>query len=182
MMEPQDPGWPISARSLWIMFVPWLAQRQGRKGLTLLRTTFIAFVNAIIFFGVVLPFLGPYDGSNAAAAIVVLGVGVYSLATLLLVRQLERKNPLKCENLRDSYHSRFFLRIAFAEAAALFGFVAVFVLHVLWVYYPCALFTLMGFAAAAPTRASIERDQVTLNNRGCGKSLLAALVGNPDNI
>jgi F0F1-type ATP synthase membrane subunit c/vacuolar-type H+-ATPase subunit K len=182
MMEPQDPGWPISLKGLWIVFVPWLAQRQARKGLTSLRVTFIAFVNAIILFGVVLPFLGPYNGSNVAAALVVLGVGVYALVSRLCVRRVERRSPLKCENLGGSYQTRFFLRIAFAEAAALFGFVGVFVVHVLWIYYPCALFTLIGFAHAAPTRASIERDQVALNNRGCGNSLLAELVGKPDNI
>ena len=71
------------------------------------------------------------------------------------------------------------LRIAFAESAALFGFVGFFAASVWWVYPAGAAITFAGFARAAPTRARLHRDQDRLNEQGCFRSLIAALAGQP---
>ena len=91
------------------------------------------------------------------------------------------ERPLDCstdEKLAGSYRTRFFLRIAFAETVALFGFVFAFIGAARWIYYLGAAFSLIRFwTVAAPTRSALARDQETLNAAGCSRLLVAALRG-----
>ena len=103
-----------------------------------------------------------------------MGLGV---AAGILGRLVER--PLVCTDdvsLAGSYRTRFFLRIAFAETAALFGFVGFFIASVWWVYPAGAGIAFIGFARAAPTRTRLRRDQERLSEQGCFRSLVAALT------
>ncbi len=183
MNEEEDPGWPIDARNLWVLLIPGLLQRrirrQGLSGLRQLRLLFLAFCNAIVLFGVVLPFILPLSGGDEAAFVFVAVLALVALVDYAVVRRLER--PLVCDALAASYRTRFFVRIASAEAIALIGFAVSFNLGAAWVYYPGALLTAIGFARAAPTRAALQRDQQQLTGQGCGKSLVAALNSPPYN-
>jgi F0F1-type ATP synthase membrane subunit c/vacuolar-type H+-ATPase subunit K len=150
------------------------------NGLILLRQVFMTFCLAIVMFGVVLTFLWPSQSTepeSPALALGLLGLGVIAGITGRLIEK-----PLLCANdasLAGSYRTRFFLRIAFAESAALFGFVGFFIASVWWVYPAAAAITFTGFARAAPTRTRLRRDQERLNEQGCFRSLVAALSHSP---
>lgn len=88
------------------------------------------------------------------------------------------ERPLDCTDdrrLAGSYRTRFFLRIAFSEVAALFGFVAFFVTYYWWAYPIGAAIAALGFRRAAPTAANLRHDQEILSRSGCGRSLVRAL-------
>jgi hypothetical protein len=184
MNEEEDPGWPVDARTLWMLLVPGLLQRRIRRqgglgGLGQVRMAFVAFCNAIWLFGFVLLFTAPLTGGGEAAFVFVAVVALLAVVDYAVVGRLER--PLVCDALVASYRTRFFVRIASAEAIALIGFAGSFAFRAAWVYYPCALLTAFGFARAAPTRAALQRDQQQLTGQGCGKSLVAALNTPPYN-
>jgi len=146
----------------------------------MLRQVFVTFCLAIVMFGVVLVFLWPSQSKEPDSpgfASFLLGLGV---AAAVVGRLVEK--PLVCRSdasLASSYRTRFFLRIAFAESAAMFGFVGFFTASVWWVYPAGAAIALAGFARAAPTRARLHRDQDRLSEQGCFRSLTAALAGQP---
>ncbi|MBV8985357.1 MAG: hypothetical protein JO248_13050, partial [Acidimicrobiia bacterium] len=78
--------------------------------------------------------------------------------------------------------TRFFLRIAFSEVAALFSFEAFFVTYYWWAYPIGAAVAALGFRRAAPTAANLRHDQEILSRSGCARSLVSALrhVNPPD--
>ena len=134
----------------------------------------MSFTLSIVLFGAVLPFMQLRGGRLVPflAVLVVLAV-----ATTALERKAER--PLDCSSLTSlasSYRTRFFLRVAFAETVALFGFVFAFIGGTIWIYYAGAAFTLIRFwTAIAPTRSALAQDQAQLSVEGCTLSLMAAL-------
>jgi hypothetical protein len=142
------------------------------------RAVFLSFCCALVGFGVVLVFIGSGNSTKArtpsapvAAALVVMGLLSFA------GRRLEQ--PLSCESdakLIGTYRTRFFMRVAFAEAVALFGFVAVFLTGEFWLYPLALLFTAVGFARLAPTPANLAKDQQELYAVGCARSLVAALA------
>ena len=144
-----------------------------------IRQVFTSFCLALVGFGVVIALL--YGSSNppahppaAAIAILIVLSGLGGL----LGRGTER--PLICESdetLRGSYRMRFFLRIAFAEQSALFGFVGFFLTYAWWPYPAGVALAALGFARAAPTRANLAQDEADLRGQGCGRSLVQALRG-----
>ena len=149
----------------------------GGDGLTALRSLVLTFVLTLGLVGIVVGFLAGGDTrssmSRQAGAFLVSAVGA---VTVLLVRFVPR--PLDCRSdasLADSYRSRFFLRLAFAQAAALCGFVAFF-LTANPAMYPLGLvFSAAGFVSLAPTAAHLNADQQELNRAGCGRSLVLAV-------
>ena len=152
----------------------------GPDGLLVLRTLFGSFVSAIVLIGVVVLILtsdegfgGDLAGVPAAAITAVVGI-------LLQVVGGVVERPLTCTDavgLAASYRNRFFLRLAFAESAALVGFVLVVLSGNPAVYLVGAAVTAYGFARLAPTGDHLERDQEVLRDGGCGLSLEAALRG-----
>jgi len=182
VLPDDDPGWPLK-KELLLALVPGFGRVLVRRrldpnenGLVLLRQVFLSFCIAIVLFGVVLAFLWPSQSNEPASPGLAVGIIVVGIATGIAGRFVEK--PLVCSDeatLAGSYRTRFFLRIAFAECAALFGFVGFFIASVWWVYPVGALVTLTGFARAAPTRARLQRDQERLNGQGCFRSLVAAL-------
>jgi hypothetical protein len=68
-----------------------------------------------------------------------------------------------------------FLRIAFAQSIALFGFVFAFTSMSNWLYYFAVVLSLPSLLRAAPTRAALIREQDELTAQGCSHSLIAAL-------
>jgi F0F1-type ATP synthase membrane subunit c/vacuolar-type H+-ATPase subunit K len=183
-MADEDPGWSLSWRSALWLLVPRVGIRrmsEGRSGeadgLVLMRQVFLTFCVAIVLIGVVVAFL--YSGSEplpdpspgpAVGLLVVAAVGV------LTARFVEK--PLQCEDdvrLAASYRTRFFLRIAFSEAAALLGFVGFFLTYAWWPYPVGGAIAAVGFTRAAPSRRNLARDQDELMYRQCGRSLVSAL-------
>lgn len=178
----EDPGW-FSSTSLLTIFVPWVglrrAQKDGANALEMLRQLFTAFAVALLLIGVVVLFLASGDSSENAMSpgIVAAGVAGYGVISLFIPRLVER--PLDCtdaEALLVSYRTRFFLRIALADAAALVGFAGSFLAETWWLYPLGASFALAGFVRLAPTRANLQRDQDALNLSGCGLSLVDVLT------
>ena len=183
-MAGDDPGWHISwSSALWLL-VPGVGIRRlgssrhgAADGLVLLRQVFLSFCLAIVLFGVVLAFqyadAQPMsDPSTGIAA----GLLVVAASGILIEPLVER--PLPCTDdrgLAGSYRARFFLRMAFAESAALFGFVGFFLTYAWWPYPIGAMMAALGFARAAPSRRNLERDQDDLVDRQCARSLVGAL-------
>jgi MFS family permease len=157
------------------------AQRAGEtNGLQVLRQLFISFVTALVLFGLVVSMTAgdSTDKTGGPSSSVVTAVVVgYGIVSLIAPRLLER--PLDCTSdadLLSGYRTRFFLRIAFAEAAALIGFVGAFLSGEPWMYALGAAFTAIGFARLAPSRRNLCNDQEALNLQGCGRSLTRLLV------
>jgi hypothetical protein len=141
-----DPGWSPVLRGALLMSVPGIGLQLARRrragqppnGLTVLRYLYVAFVNAMVLIGVVVIVLATVaeigvDGISAgvAAAAVTL-VGAISF---LVAPAVER--PLDCSDdkaLAASYQTRFFVRIAFAEAGVLAGFAGFIVSDRWWIY------------------------------------------------
>ena len=112
----------------------------------MLRQVFLSFCVALVLFGVVLAVI--YNGEEPvqdSSTALVVGLLLLAAVGLLVERRLEQ--PLRCEDdrsLADSYPTRFFLRVAFAEAAALFGFVGFFLTYAWWPYPVGVVITAVG--------------------------------------
>jgi hypothetical protein len=182
-----DPGWRTALRgSLW-MLVPALAIRRqnqrierGGDGLVALRLLFVTFALSLVLIGVVVAVLAATGGEEGDidAGWVIAGVIAYGVVSLVMIRFF--RPGLDCTNketLSRSYRTRFFLRIASSDAAALMGFVG-FILTWNPLLYPIGLaFAAVGFSILAPTAANLARDQMTLTLGGCGRNLVADLRG-----
>jgi F0F1-type ATP synthase membrane subunit c/vacuolar-type H+-ATPase subunit K len=184
VLPDDDPGWP-AGKELFLALLPGgvrllTSRRLNRpaNGLVLLRQVFLSFCLAIVMFGVVLAFLWPSQSKEPDSPGLAIGLVGLGLAAGIMGRFVEK--PLVCANdsaLVGSYRARFFVRIAFAESAALFGFVGFFIASVIWVYPAGAAIAFIGFARAAPTRTNLRRDQERLNDESCYRSLVKALAG-----
>ena len=148
----------------------------GVDGLILLRKTILSFSTALVLFGV---FLAVMDVPNGSVMPWLGVLAACAIASVVLTRVVDK--PLDCTSastLAGTYRTRFFLRVAFAESVALFGFAFVFIGAPRWLYYLGAAFALVRFwTIAAPTRAAVGRDQQALRRRGCELSLVAVLRG-----
>ncbi|HVV37712.1 MAG TPA: hypothetical protein VHC63_13965 [Acidimicrobiales bacterium] len=145
-----------------------------------MRQVFLSFVTAVLLFQVVLVVIGttPDVAPRPGLAVAFLGLGV--LMVFVVSPTVQRGAALDGTNastLAASYRTRFFLRLAFAEAAALLGFVAFFVANVWWVYPASLVSTFIGFARLAPTKAHLAADQRELQARGCTLTVTRALRG-----
>ena len=92
------------------------------------------------------------------------------------------EQPLDCATparLAGAYRSRFFVRLAFAHAAALLGFVGFILTNRGWLYPLGAAFALIGHFRLAPTHTKLTRDQDLLSQSGCALDLIEALGGTP---
>ena len=173
----EDPGW----RPSLVFLIPYAVffRRTRRDPITLIRILYLTFLTALVLYGYVLLFITPFRSEHDGLGWII-GIGAVAAVNLVLVRRVER--PLPCESdamLAGAFRARLFLRIAFAETPALFGFTAAFVTDSNWVFYLCVLFSLPALVRAAPTRAALIRDQDELTARGCNLSLVAALRSTP---
>lgn len=155
------------------------AQQAGdATALQMLRQVFLSFVMALFLIGLVvaLTVSGTSQAGGPSSPVVAAGVAAYGVFSLVAPRLFER--PLDCTAdaaLVSGYRTRLFLRIAFAQAAALLGFVGAFLSGEPWIYAIGAAFATVGFVRLAPSRRNLERDQEALNLQGCGRSLLRLL-------
>lgn len=120
-----------------------------------------------------LPLRDPAD----AVPGVVYGLLVASAVSLMAARW-STSRPLLCgdgDALADGYRKKFFLGIAFANAASMYGFVAAFIAMGFWPYLISLPLGLSGLRAIAPTAVHLARADERLAMSGCATSLRAAL-------
>ncbi len=144
----------------------------------LMRGFFLSFLVGLVLVGTAVVVLESYGGliGTTPQFPVAVGLVVWGLVGLAVPTVLER--PLNCEGdaeLAQSYVQRFFLHVAFAESAALAGFLGFIFTGAGWLYPLGAVFTVIGFARIAPIAAKLEQAQAELRGAGCERSLLAAL-------
>jgi len=186
----QDPGWRRALGGLWWILVPGQIIRQQKRdtadgvhGLTTLRRLFSSFAALLIIVGAVVVYLSAtttLDRHPLAGIDVAICVIVYGVFSLVAPRLAEK--PLDCSEdrrLAASYRTRFFLRIAFADSAALLAFVGFMVSDNGWLYALGAAFAAVGFYRVAPTAANLAVDQQALTDASCPRSLIAALATLP---
>jgi F0F1-type ATP synthase membrane subunit c/vacuolar-type H+-ATPase subunit K len=137
---------------------------------------FTTFCISLALFGVVLAFLYPSAPPTDPPTVLVGGLLLWGAIGVLLTPRIEK--PLNCTDdstLASSYRTRFFLRIAFAQAAALFGFVGFFLTYEWWTYPVGVAIAAVGFYRAAPTREHLRQDQERLAGTSCFRPLVHAL-------
>ena len=190
--QPDDPGWHPTLAAMWWLLVPgWGIRRQrhqlaaGANGLTALRQLFVNFAAALLLIGVVVvvvlsatsPKLTQHPLPVLAVAAAIVAAGAVALGVPRLIDR-----PLDCSDdgrLAASYRTRFFMRVAFSQAASLIGFVGFILSNAGWLYALGAAFTAVGYYRLAPTAAHLASDQDGLRQAGCQRSLIQALAGPP---
>jgi hypothetical protein len=119
----------------------------------------------------------PVDGatiSGSVAAVVVFALG---LSGVVLSWRLKPELPGDdLGQLLGAYRTRFFLRLAMAEAGAVMGFVGFFLTQNPLVYFVGLIPAALGFAMLAPTRANLEREDQAMAARGCRYTIYRALL------
>jgi F0F1-type ATP synthase membrane subunit c/vacuolar-type H+-ATPase subunit K len=173
-----DPGWRPSLFVL-IPYAVLFTRRKRRDPITTLRDLYLTFVSALALFGFVLSFIAPFPSERNGLGWAI-GIGALAVVNLVLVGRVEK--PLLCESeeaLAGSYRTRLFVRLAFGESTALLGFVAAFTIDGNWIYFLAVLCSVPAFLRLAPTKGAFIRDQDELTNRGCSRSLIAALRTTP---
>jgi hypothetical protein len=176
-----DPGWQFRWGSLLALVVPAMGIRRAMRSdrtdaLGALRSLFITYCATIVMIGVVVVVLGDLTDDHERPGISIPIVVVAGVLLLLAQRVLPSK--LDCTSdvtLVGTYRTRFFLRVALSESAALVAFAVEISLGPWWVYFVGLAFTMAGLAMMAPTRAHLARDQDSLSLGGCQRSLVAAL-------
>ncbi|HET9610351.1 MAG TPA: hypothetical protein VFP06_12135 [Acidimicrobiales bacterium] len=178
-----DPGWG-RARDIVLALVPsptpYAIRRRHENGLVALRTTFVAFATALFGVGAVALFLasGPDPESALDPLTGTITAGVVGAVQVTLSWTL--RGRLACDSpdaLAASYRSRFLLRIALANAAALTGFVFVNLTGSAMPYAVGLAWATAGFGRVAPTAGNLERCQIELGLRGCPHRLVDVLQG-----
>lgn len=144
---------------------------QGTGALRPLQRLLASFCVAVVLIGVValtLDTTGGLQRSRVATGPVVAGVILIGIVSLVGGRiWVPRLDPSDRASLVRSYRSRLFARVAWAEVPALAAFGGFLLLGgEPWVYLIGLAASLAGFALAAPTRASLARDQRDLDASG----------------
>ena len=182
----QDPGWKFTWRSFPYTFVPQYAiqraaKKPGYNALAFVRQMFLSYCVSLAAVTVVVFILaGPVEPEEPQTALAVGIVAAVGIGGLIAGRWLNRR--LDCssdETLAASYQTRFFLRVAFAESAALGGFALSIALGPGWVYFLGLGFAAVGMFRLAPTHRRLEAEQSELAANGCHRSLSRALSAQP---
>lgn len=187
---PGELGFPVLVIAWVIVWVIWRRRvvtddRPGGTGaIGRLQRIWAAFCVAVVSIGIVVLILHSEGGLNrtgVSVEVVAAGVTLIGVVSLVggrvWVPQLDGSDRGR---LVQSFASRFFARMAWAEAPALFAFGGFLVLGgEPWVYLIGLTASVAGFALAAPTRASLRRDQERLDTSGRTLNLLESLGGSP---
>jgi hypothetical protein len=141
-----------------------------------LRLTFFAYCGGVVLIGGVGAFVAATDDPALGvgmAAVIVVAVGLGSLVLSSVIPAT--LDSSSAERLAATYKTRFFVRMAIAEAVALVGFVLMFMTGSVVPFLAALPFTAIGFARVAPTDANLQRDQDALNATGTMSDLRTAL-------
>jgi hypothetical protein len=121
---------------------------------------------------------GVGGGIGVSTGLLALAVGMLGVLSLVGSRAVEKPLDASSDSaLLGTYRTRFFMRLAFSEAPALFGFVAFILSGASWLYLVGGVFSVIGLWITAPTAGNLARDQDALSGAGFPKSLVATLRG-----
>ncbi len=147
--------------------------------LGVMQRVFVPICVGIILIGYVVLILDTeyLTRTDVPAGVIAVAVGVIGLVSLvggrIGVPRLDVSDPAR---LVRSYRSRLFARLAWAEAPALLAFAGFLLLGgQAWVFGIGLVASLAGFALAAPTRASVRREQERLAASGSSVDLVEVL-------
>ena len=177
-----DPGWGQAIRKVPLALLPTRGMRMAagsNDSLTVMRLLWVTFTAVMVFMGLVVVVIdrvapgGGVDGRGVGA--VVVGLGVF--AQVVAVKVVNEITGSTMSEVRASAQRAFFLRVALAEPAALFGFLGFVVSGNVAVYGAGFVVGMAGMYDAAPTRGWIDRGQQQLRSAGSDVELLAVLVG-----
>lgn len=182
-----DPGWwpavrLVAFRTPPLLLIPAFRRRRATDGLIGFRTAFIGLVLALPLYLILLAFDRTWNDGSVPIRVVV-ALAVLGIASLVLVER-SRSTPLDIENperLAESFRSRTFAGIGFAEAPALLAFVAVLASGSVWPYLVGLGFSLLGLWLIAPGARELARRQEEITSRGSPLSLVGALRFPGDN-
>lgn len=180
--EWDDPGWGKPHEILLGAFVPQLMAKKVREtGSPLLSTRLLllSFSSSLVLISLVVLFLSsdtePTGSPSAAVACAIAA----AVATCLVALGRVVKRTLPCGDVGQvlgAYRTRFFLQMAFNNAAAMSGFVLVFLSGVPWPYFVALPIALVGQLLAAPTLHNLEAESRSMAAQGCPTSLLGAFA------
>ncbi len=187
---PEELGFPVLAIAWVVLWALWrhrvVADDRPRVtgAMGALQRIWAAFCVAVMLIGVVVLILhneGGLSRTGVSAEVVAVAVTLIGILSLLGGRVwVPRLNGSDPGGVVQSYQSRFFARVAWAEAPALLAFGGFLLLGgEPWVYLIGLTASLVGFALAAPTPASLRRDQEQLDASGNTLDLRESLGGSP---
>jgi hypothetical protein len=179
--EERDPGWRpawriVVGRLPPFFFIRSFRRRRARDGLTAFRAMFIGVVAPLPLYVILLAFDRPWNDGSVPARMVV-GLTVLGVLALVFVERARRK-PLEIESeerLAESFRSRTFAGLGFAEMPVLLAFVAVLASGNVWPYGIGLSFSLIGLWLIAPGARELARRQGEITARGSSISLVAVL-------
>lgn len=181
MSEAVDPGWGAAARRAPLILVPTRGMRSALaddNGLVVMRMVWITFVAVMVVIGALVVAIdrslpgGGADGRVVAAGVA--GVGIFlQVVSTKFIPVIAGK---KMAAVRSAAQRAFFIRVAFAEPAALLGFMGFVLSGNVAVYAVGFAVGLAGMTDAAPTGRWIAAGQAELAASGSDVDLLAALV------
>lgn len=187
----EDPGWSYALRGWWLVLLPFplgvLLRRFSRRAerqatmLELTRALFVSFAGAFLLIGFVVVILARASSltANRIVGLSPMAVAVVTVGATCLAAPSWIERPLDCSDdarLVASYRVRFFLRLAFAEATVLLGFVGFLLTGRWWMYPLGGAFAAAGLVRLAPTAGNLATDQEELRAVGCSRSLLGAMT------
>lgn len=189
---PDELGFPALIL-LWALIWVILARRTRGAGydqrvlwapgaLGAMQQVCATFCVAILMIGIAVLILdtsGDLNRTGVSAGVVAVGVAVIGLVSVVGGRvgvpSLDASDPMR---LVTTYRNRVFARLAWAEAPAILAFAGFLLLGgEAWVYGIGLGASLIGFALAAPTRASVRREQEEVSASGSSLDLLEILSG-----
>ena len=185
-MGAEDPGWGDAWPALWVL-IPYVGlERMRRRNaageVTTLRTirqVFIGFVMMVALGGPILLWVTLTSRNTPSMRAV---EGLILLAAVIAVAGRLLEPELSCASeatLAASYSTRFFLRMAFANAPVLLMFVIGTVSGATVTFAFAALFAIVGYAHAIPSAGRLTREDAALSERGCRWSLVRSLQMRP---
>ena len=182
MTQAVDPGWGDAVKKLPLAFVPTRGMRMAAgssNGLTTVRVLWLTFTMAMVLIGIVVVLIdqtapgGGADGRGVAAVVAALGVFLQVIST----KFVPPVAGSTMREVRETAHRAFFLRVLFAEPAALFGFMGFVLSGNVAVYAIGAVIGVAGMFDAIPNSRWIDESQQALRESGSDVEFLAAIVG-----
>lgn len=183
-----DPGWSPALRSAWRFAIPFMAMASTRgrnnpaagSGITAVRSTFIVFTVAQPLIGLAVGVLAiAADLEEITDPIATTLIAAAAEGALVAVGFHFSNRPLDCSDpktLAISYTSRrFFVVLAFANAAALAGFTAFILCANPLPYIVGVALAAPLYRRSAPTRTRFALTQDELERVGCRLDLASAI-------
>lgn len=181
MTKAVDPGWGDALGQVPRMFVPTKATRlvaESVDGLGVMRVLWLIFVAAMLLIGTTVAVIdrlapgGGADGRVVGAVVAAVAVSLQLLAPKFVPAIDGATNAA----VRAQAQRAFFVRVAFAEPAALLGFMGFVVSGNVAVYVLGALIGLAGMYDAAPNRRWFEAGNRSLRAAGSDVDFLTAIT------